>query len=126
MLQEKYNTMREKEVMSEADETEDADAVIVAFGIAARLALTAKQKLRKEGKKIGLLRPITLFPFPQKELSSLAERVKKFIVLELNAGQMVEDVRLAVCGKADVLFYGRPGGAIVTPEEVAEKIREMV
>jgi len=126
-LQEKYNLIRSKEVRFEASEVEDAEAVIVAFGIASRLALSAKQRLRREGKKVGLFRPITLFPFPEKELSALSSSVRKFIVFELNSGQMVEDVRLSLCGTpSKVLFYGRPGGAVVTPEEVYEKFKDML
>jgi 2-oxoglutarate ferredoxin oxidoreductase subunit alpha len=118
VLQEKYRTMRAEEVRFETVACDDADVVVVAFGIAARLGLSAQQHLRKEGQKVGLFRPISLFPFPTEPLAALADGKRKFFVVELNAGQMVEDVRLAVCGKADVLHYGRPGGAIVTPEEV--------
>lgn len=125
ILQEKYKTLKEKEVMFASSDTDGASLVVVAFGIAARLALSAQQRLAKEGVRVGLFRPITLYPFPERELASLAEKVKRFLVIELNAGQMVEDVRLAVCGqRADVQLYGRPGGAMVTPEEVYERIKE--
>jgi 2-oxoglutarate ferredoxin oxidoreductase subunit alpha len=122
-LQKKYLRMKEKEVKFESIAVDDAEIVIVAFGIAARLALSAQAMLRKEGLRVGLFRPITLFPFPGDELSRLTANVKRFLTVELNAGQMVEDVRLSVCGKAEVLFYGRPGGAIVTPEDVYERIK---
>ncbi len=122
-LQEKYAKIRQDEVRWESIDTEDAELVVVAFGIAARLALSAQKQLRKEGKKVGLLRPITLYPFPYDALNELAGGNRKFFCVELNAGQMVEDVRLAVCGKSEVLFYGRPGGAIVTPEEVYEQLK---
>lgn len=126
-LQKKYNLIKSQEVRFETSEVEDAEAVIVAFGIAARLALSAKQRLRRDGKKVGLFRPITLFPFPEKELRALSSSVRKFIVFELNSGQMVEDVRLSLCATpAEVLFYGRPGGAVVTPEEVYEKLKDML
>ncbi|MDP2167209.1 MAG: 3-methyl-2-oxobutanoate dehydrogenase subunit VorB [Thermodesulfovibrionales bacterium] len=126
VLQEKYKVLRKKEVRFESLDTEDAEVVVVAFGIAARLTISAQQRLRKEGFKVGLFRPVSLFPFPEKELSALADRVKRFITIELNAGQMVEDVRLSVCAKgAEVAFYGRPGGATVAPEEIYEKIREV-
>ncbi len=123
VLQEKYRKMKENEVRYEALDTEDAELVIVAFGVAARVALSAKQRLRKEGVKVGILRPVTLFPFPEQALGELAGGGRRFVAVEFNAGQMVEDVRLAVRGKSDVLLYGKPGGAIVTPEEVYEEIR---
>ncbi|MFO0754042.1 MAG: 3-methyl-2-oxobutanoate dehydrogenase subunit VorB [Thermodesulfovibrionales bacterium] len=124
LLQAKYRKMREKEVRFQTYDVEDAELIVVAFGISARIALSALRKLRQEGRKIGLLRPITLFPFPEKEIGELAGRNRRFITVELNAGQMVEDVRLAVNGKSDVLFFGKPGGGIITPEELCEKLRE--
>jgi 2-oxoglutarate ferredoxin oxidoreductase subunit alpha len=126
MLQEKYRKMREREVRCEAVDTEDAELVVVAFGIAARISLSAVRKLRHEGLKVGFFRPITLFPFPEKELSALAGNGREFLTIELNAGQMVEDVRLAINGRSKVHFYGRPGGAIMTPEEVQGKIQSIL
>ncbi|HXX54376.1 MAG TPA: 3-methyl-2-oxobutanoate dehydrogenase subunit beta, partial [Thermodesulfovibrionales bacterium] len=82
--------------------------------------------LRSEGIRVGLFRPITLFPFPEKEICALAGRGRDFLTIELNAGQMVEDVRLSVNGMSVVHFYGRPGGAIMTPEEVQEKIQSLL
>jgi len=123
VLQEKYHRMRAEEVRFETVACDDADVVVVAFGIAARLGLSAQQHLRKEGQKVGLFRPISLYPFPTEPLAALADGKRKFFVVELNAGQMVEDVKLSVCGKADVLHYGRPGGALVTPEEVYEALK---
>jgi len=122
ILQNKYKKMRDEEVKFETIGIDDADLIVVAFGIGARIALSAVKRLRREGHKIGFFRPITLFPFPEKELAMLADARKRFIVIELNAGQMVEDVRLAVNGKAEVLFYGRTGGAILTPEEIYEEL----
>jgi len=122
-LQNKYDLMKEKEVMFDEYKTKDAKLIVVAFGIAARIALSAVKELRQEGKKIGLLRPITLFPFPEKQLASLSGKGRRFMVVEMNAGQMVEDVRLAVNGKSEVLFYGRPGGVVFNPEELHEKIK---
>jgi 2-oxoglutarate ferredoxin oxidoreductase subunit alpha len=122
ILQEKYKKMRDEEVKFEAIGVEDAELIVVAFGIAARIALSAVKRLRREGFKIGFFRPITLFPFPEKELAALANADRRFITIELNAGQMVEDVRLAVNGKSEVLFYGRTGGAIMTPEEIYEEL----
>ncbi len=126
LLQEKYRRIMEKEVLCEHFKTDDARLVIVAFGIAARIACSAVEALRAKGRKAGLLRPITLWPFPEAELSRLAGKVKKFLVFELNAGQMLEDVRLSINGRADVFFYGRPGGAIVSPEEVAARVEEII
>ena len=125
-LQDKYLLMREKETLSHSYRTEDAKTVVVAFGIAARIACSAVDTLRAKGRKVGLFRPVTLFPFPEQELLELSGKVKKFLVFELNAGQMVEDVRLSVNGRAKVFSYGRPGGAIVSPEEVAAKIEEIL
>jgi 2-oxoglutarate ferredoxin oxidoreductase subunit alpha len=125
ILQEKYKKMREKEVMYETTDTDDADIVVVAFGIAARVSLSAVQRLRKDGISVGLFRPITLFPFPEKPLYELASRAGKFLVVELNAGQMVEDVRLSVRDRTEVEFYGRTGGGILTPEEVHSVITDM-
>lgn len=122
ILQEKYRKMREREVRYDAVMTEDAELIVVAFGSAARIAFSAVRRLHGEGAKVGLFRPITLFPFPEKELHDLSGDGREFLTIELNAGQMVEDVRLAVDGRSKVHFYGRPGGAIITPEEVQEKI----
>src|SRR5208282_1389828 len=123
MLQSKYCKMKSEETLFQTFFADDAELIVVAFGIAARIALAAVRKLREEGRKIGLLRPITLFPFPEEPIRALAGNNRRFITVELNAGQMVEDVRLAVNGKSEVLFYGRPGGAIITPEELYEKLQ---
>ena len=123
VLQKKYELMKKHEVMFDEYETQDARVIIVAFGIGARIALSAVKELWKDGEKIGLFRPITLFPFPEKQIAALTGKGRRFMVVEMNAGQMVEDVRLAVNGKADVLFYGRPGGVVFTPEELYSKIK---
>jgi len=125
ILQKKYDLWKQKEVMSDAYFTEDAKLIIVAFGIAARIALSAVKELRREGKKIGLFRPVSLYPFPEKQLAALSGKGRRFIVVEMNAGQMVEDVRLAVNGKSEVLFYGRPGGAVLNPEELYDKFKAL-
>lgn len=122
ILQAKYQKMKGNEVRFQEYNTEDAELIIVAFGIAARIAMAAVKRLRNEGHRIGLFRPITLFPFPEKQISELSGANKIFVAVELNAGQMIEDVRLAVNGKSEVLFYGRPGGGIITPEELYEKL----
>jgi len=121
-LQEKYATVKAKEVRYETRYLEDAELVIVAFGTSARIVSTAVETAREKGYKVGLLRPITLFPFPTHVIRKLAERVKKFMVFELSAGQMVEDVEIAAAGKAAVNFYGRMGGSVPSPEEDFEKI----
>jgi 2-oxoglutarate ferredoxin oxidoreductase subunit alpha len=126
LLQEKYRKMKEKEVRFEATAVEDAELVVVAFGVAARIALSAVRCLRNEGIRVGLFRPVSLFPFPEKELFGLAGNGRDFLTIELNAGQMVEDVRLSVNGRSEVHFYGRPGGAIMTPEEVRERIQSLI
>lgn len=125
ILQKKYKVMKDKEVSFESYYTEDSEIIIVAFGIAARIALSSVRRLRREGLKVGLFRPITLFPFPEKELFMLSGENRRFITIEMNAGQMVEDVRLSVNGISEVLFYGKPGGSIITPEEVREKILQL-
>lgn len=122
-LMKKYLRIKKKEVLFQEVDTEDARLVIVSFGIAARIALSAVKRLRSEGCRVGLLRPITLYPFPEKELAALAGRGRRFLVCEMNTGQMVDDVRLAISGRSEVLFYGRPGGAVFTPEELYKEIK---
>jgi 2-oxoglutarate ferredoxin oxidoreductase subunit alpha len=117
-LKAKYERMAEHEVMCETVLIEDAEIVLVAFGTSARIAKTAVHLARAEGIKAGLIRPITLFPFPEKIIAKTAETVERFLVVEMNMGQMVEDVRLAVNGRAGVSFYGRPGGAILAVEDI--------
>ncbi|GAB1350430.1 3-methyl-2-oxobutanoate dehydrogenase subunit VorB [Ignavibacteriales bacterium] len=124
-LQAKYKAM-EVEVKSESINTDGADVVLVAFGLVARICMKAAELAKEKGIKVGVIRPITLFPFPTKVLSDVADGVKKFLVVEMNAGQMVEDVRLSINGKADVQFYGRMGGMIPTPEEILEKLESMM
>ncbi len=125
-LKEKYDKIRKNEVRVKFYETEDAEACIVAYGIAARVALEVVKKFRHQGTKIGLIRPITLFPFPYKEIYELSKKVKKFLVVEMNLGQMVEDVKLAVAGNAEVYFYGRPGGSLVVGKEIIEEIKKIL
>jgi 2-oxoglutarate/2-oxoacid ferredoxin oxidoreductase subunit alpha len=121
----KYAKMKETEVRYDEYMTGDADLAVVAFGVSARIALSAIKKLRNEGMKVGLFRPVTLFPFPEKQIADLANAGKHFLCVELNMGQMVEDVRLAVNGKAEVSFYGRPGGSLITPEELYDRIKQL-
>lgn len=126
ILQEKYRRIKEKEVRYTTLWIEDAQLIIVAFGIAARISSSAVNRLRREGKRVGLFRPITLFPFPEREIAALAGSGKRFLTVELNTGQMVEDVRLSVNGRSEVYFYGRPGGAIMTPEEIMEESLRLI
>jgi 2-oxoglutarate/2-oxoacid ferredoxin oxidoreductase subunit alpha len=121
-LQSRYKTIKEKEVRYEALNTEDADVVLVGYGSTARVLRSVVERLRKEGKKVGLLRPITLWPFPEKILGRLAKNVDRFFVVEMSAGQMVEDVRLAVGDDKKVEFYGRPAGWIPNEEEIISKV----
>jgi len=121
----RYDEIAEKEVKYESYLTEDADIVIVAFGIAARIAKTAVNKARAAGIKAGLLRPITLWPFPNKQLLALSDTAKAFLTVELNMGQMVSDVKLAVEHRKPVEFYGRTGGMLPSVDEVYNKLIEM-
>jgi 2-oxoglutarate ferredoxin oxidoreductase subunit alpha len=102
--------------------TEDARLVVVGYGTAGRIAETAVKQARREGMKVGLFRPITLWPFPEKRLSALADLVDAFLVTEMNAGQMLEDVRLAAGGQVPVSFTGRMGGVVPVPEEIYQEI----
>ena len=122
-LQEKYSKIRENEQKWESIQVEDADIVIVAFGSVARVALDTIKIARENGLKVGMIRPQRVWPFPEKAFEGLDD--KKFLVVELNAGQMVEDVKLSVKDKDQVEFYGRLGGFTPTPVELYEKIREL-
>lgn len=123
-LQEKYQTIRDNEVRYETKYMDDAEYMIVAFGSAARIAEKAIEMARAEGIKVGLLRPITLWPFPEKEIAAAAKNVKGVLVAEINAGQMVDDVRLAVNGVTPVVHYGRLGGIVPEPEEMVKVLKE--
>ena len=125
-LQEKYKTIRDTEVRFETGQTDDADYVIVAFGSAARIAEKSIESAREQGIKVGLFRPVTLWPFPEKEIHELAKAKKGFLVAEINAGQMVEDVRLAVDGQAPVAHFGRLGGIVPEPEEIVEALKQLI
>ncbi len=123
-FQAKYRVIEEKEVRYEEIQCDDVDYLLVAFGSAARICLKTIQLAREEGIKVGMVRPITLWPFPTKVLHGYADKVKGMLTVELNAGQMVEDVRLAVNGKVPVEHYGRLGGIVPTPDEVLEALKE--
>ncbi|MFQ5952299.1 MAG: 3-methyl-2-oxobutanoate dehydrogenase subunit VorB [Candidatus Omnitrophota bacterium] len=124
-LQEKYRRIEENETEAETYKTKDADIIIVAYGTVSRVARACVDRLRGNGKRIGLIRPITLWPFPYKEIAKAAKKGCKFLVVEMSAGQMVEDVRLAVQDDTRVSFYGRTGGAIPGEEEVIKEIKKI-
>ncbi len=124
-LQKKYQKIEDNEVRFETIMAEDADYIVISFGLTSRSANKALQLARAEGIKVGILRPQTLFPFPIGEIQNLTQCVKGILVVEMNAGQMVDDVRLAVNGKIPVEFYGRMGGMIPQPEDILSKIVEM-
>ena len=124
-LQAKYAEMQ-KEVRFEEFDIEDADVALVAFGLSSRICQKAVDLAREKGIKLGLLRPITLYPYPYDRLKKLAEQVEFFLVVEMNAGQMVEDVRLAVEGKKPVHFKGRMGGMIPSPEDIFEEVETIL
>ena len=123
-LQEKYRKIRENEVRYETKFMDDAEYMIVAFGSAARIAEKAIEMARAEGIKVGLFRPITLWPFPTNEIAAAAAKVKGILVAEINAGQMIDDVRLAVNGAVPVEHYGRLGGIVPEPEEMVKVLKE--
>lgn len=124
-IQEKYKKIEESEVRFEEYMLDDAEYAIVAFGSAARIAKKSIEIARSHGIKVGLLRPITLWPFPTKEVQKLGEKMKGILSLEINAGQMVEDIRLAVAGRVPVQHFGRLGGIIPDPDEVVDAIKRL-
>jgi 2-oxoglutarate ferredoxin oxidoreductase subunit alpha len=124
-LQAKYRQIEKNEIRCEQHQVDDADIVVVAYGISARIVRGAVDKARQQGIKAGWIRPITLWPFPYEQISKVAEQTPIFLVVEMSCGQMFEDVRLAVSGKAPVVFWGRPGGGILTVEQVLEKIQQL-
>jgi len=124
-LYRKYEAVKKTEVLWDSYLTEDADMVVVAYGTAARIAKGAIKRLREKGAKIGLFRPITLWPFPEMELRALSAKIKNYLVFEMSTGQMLEDVRLALQGYAQIEFHGRPGGAVPTPSQLANVIAKI-
>ena len=121
---ERYAEIEEKEVKYDTYLTEDADLIVVAYGITARIAKTAVRMAREQGLKVGLFRPITLWPFPNKELKALAETAKAFLSVEMNMGQMAGDVKLAIDCARPVAHFGRTGGMIPTPDEILVHIKK--
>jgi 2-oxoisovalerate ferredoxin oxidoreductase alpha subunit len=121
-MEAKYIRAQEAEQRSELYHTEDAEVLLVGYGIVSRVLLSTVEALRKEGVKAGLFRPITLWPYPKKALQEAAARVQKVLVVELSNGQMVEDVRLALNGKVPVEFYGRVGGNVPSVAELRQQV----
>ena len=124
VLQNKYAKIRENEVRFEEYKMDDADYAITAFGTVARIAKTTIELARNEGIKVGLIRPITLYPFPEKVIENRASQVKFFFDTEMNEGQMLEDVKLSVNGKKPVYFHGRLGGIVPTAEEILDEFKK--
>ena len=122
-LQKKYQQIRENEVRYETQQCEDADYVIVSFGSAARISEKAIELAREEGIKVGLFRPITVWPFPTEQVRDIARGKKGVLVAEINAGQMVEDVKLAINGEVPVDYFGRLGGIVPEPEEIVDALK---
>ena len=121
-LQEKFKSIAEAEVMAETLNIKESDVILVAYGSVARIAKASMEMARAKGLKVGLIRPITLWPFPSKIIEGACGHTKKFLVAEMSAGQMVEDVKLAVNGRAEVNFYGRMGGGIPSETEILQQI----
>jgi len=132
-LKAKYEQIEKNEVLCEQYEVDDAEIIVVAYGVAARIVQGAVTRAREEGIKVGWIRPITLWPFPTEQISRAADesvgagplRFRIFLTVEMSTGQMVEDVKLAVAGKAPVLLHGRPGGGVPTIEELLDKIKQL-
>ncbi len=125
-LQAKYRQIEQNEVRVETYNCENADVIVTAYGTIARIIKNVIKLAEKEGIKVGLIRPITLWPFPTAAFEKYAETPKAFLSVELSAGQMVEDVRLAVNGKRPVHFYGRMGGMVPSQKEILNKIKEIL
>lgn len=123
---ERYRLVEENEQRAECYRTEDADLVLVAYGASSRIARSAVNKAREMGLKVGLIRPITLWPFPTKAIQEAAKTAKAFLAVEMSMGQMVDDVKLAVQCQVPVHFYGRTGGMIPTPGEVLEQVEKIL
>ncbi len=124
-LQKKYNEIKDKEERCEILYGDDSKVMLVAYGTPSRITRSVVEKLRKTGKKIGMLRPISLWPFPEKEFKKLAKKVKAFLVIEMNCGQMVEDVKLAIDCSKPVYFYGRSGGQVPSESEIIKEIEKV-
>lgn len=124
-LQAKYKEIQENEVKVESYNIEDADVVIAAYGTTSRIAKTAIAELESEGYKVGLIRPITLWPYPYDEFNKISDKCKGILTVEMNTGQMVDDVKIAVNGRFPVHFFGRTGGMIPTPNQMIKMVKEI-
>jgi 2-oxoglutarate ferredoxin oxidoreductase subunit alpha len=124
-LQERYNQIKDKEQRCEVLYGDDSEIMLVAYGTPSRIARSVVEKLRKNGKKIGMIRPITLWPFPETEFKKLAKNVKSFLVVEMSCGQMIEDVKLAIDCARPVHFYGRTGGEIPSEDGIIKEIENI-
>jgi len=124
-LQAKYEKMKENEVKVESFNIEEADIVIAAYGTTSRIARTAIAQLEEEGYKVGLIRPITLWPYPYDEFKKINKNCRGILTVEMNTGQMTDDIKIAVEGRHPVHFYGRTGGMAPTPGEIIEKVKEI-
>jgi 2-oxoglutarate ferredoxin oxidoreductase subunit alpha len=124
-LQAKLREIEKNEVRFKEYETDDADLLLIAFGTVGRICRTVVRQARAEGLKVGLLRPITLWPFPSARIAELAEQVQGILVVEMNAGQMVDDVRLVIEGRCPVQFYGRMGGVVPFPDEIVSELHKL-
>lgn len=125
-LEEKYARMKENEVRYEDYNLEDAEVVIVAYGTTSRVAKNAIEKCAQEGIKVGLIRPITLWPFPDLAFDKISEKTKAVLTVEMSTGQMIDDVKIAVNGRKPVYFYGRTGGMVPTPNAIVEEVKKIV
>ncbi|MBA4369342.1 MAG: 3-methyl-2-oxobutanoate dehydrogenase subunit VorB [Desulfobacterium sp.] len=125
-LKKKFDLMAEKELMVEEYMVEDADVIFVAYGTTARICRSVVHQTRKQGMKTGLIRPITVWPFPTETIARHAEKTKHFFVVEMSLGQMIEDVRLAVLGNAKIHFHGRPGGGIPAEADILKQLKEIL
>ena len=125
-MQKKYNLIKSKEVRYEEINTENADIVIVAYGTCARICKEVLVKNKTPNIKVGLLRPITLWPYPSQVIQQIAGKVRAILTVEMSAGQMLEDVKLSVSGRCPVHFYGRTGGGIPSPKDIIRNITEII
>ena len=124
-LQKRYNEIKDKEQRCEVLYGDDSEIMLVAYGTPSRICRSVVEKLHKSGRKIGMIRPITLWPFPERELKKLAKTVKSFLVVEMNCGQMIEDVKLAIDCSRLVHFYGRTGGEIPLEDDIIKEIENI-
>lgn len=125
-LHKKYEEIKKNETKYEKLETDDAEIILTAYGTTSRIVSNAIRSLRKEGIKAGIIRPITLWPFPYKAYEEAADRTKAFLTVEMSMGQMIEDVKLGVNGKKPVYFCGRTGGMIPDSSDIVEKAKKIL